>query len=78
MVGQNQALTLTAYDVTGNVVLAPLTFDVESANTGVAAISVGGDPANVKGAGAGTALITVTETESGKTAVTTVTVAGGH
>ena len=76
-VGGFAHLTMNAFDASGNMVLAALTADFESANTEVATVAVGGNPASIKGISNGTSVITVTERESGKTASTTVTVAGG-
>ena len=73
-VGPSFTLTMTAFDAAGSIVLAPLTASFVSANTANVSETAGGDPATFQGLKVGTSLITVTETESGKTASTTATV----
>ena len=75
-VGSFVSLTMNAFDAQGNMVLAALTADFVSVNTGTATVATGGNPSVIKGIATGTSLITVTERESGKTASTTVTVFG--
>lgn len=72
-VGQTVQLTATAKNATGETVLTALSaFTYTADNTAVATVAAGG---LVTAAGAGTANITVTETESGKVGTVVVTVA---
>ena len=73
--GNTLPLTMTAKDASGNVVLtSPSKMTWNSANTNVATVDASG---NLTGVNGGTAKITVTETESGKSATVTATVSGG-
>ena len=75
-VGPFLLLTMTAFDAAGNIVLASLTANFVSADTGIVRVVTGGNPSTVQGFAVGSSLVTVTERESGKTASTTVTVTG--
>lgn len=79
-VGPFLSLRLNAFDAAGNMVIVPFTAQFVSSNTNVIREAAGGNPAAFQGLAAGTAVITATETDSGKSASTTVTVttAGGE
>jgi hypothetical protein len=77
LVGQTLPLTVTAKDAAGSVVLTlPGTFQWSSGATGFATVNAAGVVSGVAPTGAtpGSVQITVTETESGKTANTPLTV----
>jgi 6-phosphogluconolactonase (cycloisomerase 2 family) len=77
-VDKTAQLTMTAWDKpghTGSIVLTtPGKITWQSGSTANATVSSPGNPATVTGKAAGSSVITVTETESGKQATTTVTV----
>ncbi len=71
-VGATQQLTMTAYDASNDVVLtSPSTITWSSQTTADVTVSTSG---LASGVATGSSVITVTETESGKSATTTVTV----
>ncbi|MGC4042978.1 MAG: Ig-like domain-containing protein [Armatimonas sp.] len=73
-VGATTTLTATAYNASSSIVLTSAsTITWSSSNTGVATVSSAGV---VTGVAAGSSTITATESESGKTANTTLTVTG--
>jgi len=75
VIGQTVQFTVTARDITNAVVLTlPATIQWQSGNTVVATINPNGLATGLKG---GTSVITVTETESVKSANTTLTVTNG-
>ena len=73
--GATQQLTMTAYDAANDVVLtSPTTVTWNSGTTADATISSSG---LLTGVSQGSSLITVTETESGKSGTTTATITAG-